>query len=262
MHSIKSGVHCDRINFFGHDARSLMTDELDEKILKTAEALFIRYGYDKTTLLDVAREADISRSTLYARWSRKETLFMALVWHSSRRYVADWIARVEADPEGGGFGSLYRHALLALEEDAFVKALMGQNRRILGSVLQRPEMRSVIRNRLEMGGQMLRQFQACGVIRPDVDLEALAYLIQSLQYGMLHIDAVLPAESSPSWDRVSLVMVEVLERSLTPANGGNRDAGKEIVRAMLGQMLALIDQAQSVSQADAAERPQKKGKDA
>jgi AcrR family transcriptional regulator len=50
-------------------------------ILDAASATFIRYGYRKTSMDDVAREAEISRQALYAYFTDKETLFRESMQH-------------------------------------------------------------------------------------------------------------------------------------------------------------------------------------
>ena len=40
-------------------------DDIEKRILSATEELVLRFGPDKTTMDEIAREADISRSTLY-----------------------------------------------------------------------------------------------------------------------------------------------------------------------------------------------------
>ena len=50
-----------------------------KQLLDAALACFIRYGYAKTALDDVAQEAKVSRSLLYAYFSDKKDLFISLI---------------------------------------------------------------------------------------------------------------------------------------------------------------------------------------
>ncbi len=50
----------------------------NEKILKSAEGAFLRYSVKRTTMNDIAREAGVSRQTLYNAFSNKEEILRAL----------------------------------------------------------------------------------------------------------------------------------------------------------------------------------------
>jgi AcrR family transcriptional regulator len=51
---------------------------LGDRALEAAVAVFSRYGYQRTSMADVAREAGISRAALYLRHKDKAALFQAL----------------------------------------------------------------------------------------------------------------------------------------------------------------------------------------
>lgn len=50
-----------------------------ETILDAAERLFVRYGYRKSSMDDVAREAGTAKGTVYLHYAGKEALFRALL---------------------------------------------------------------------------------------------------------------------------------------------------------------------------------------
>ncbi len=58
-----------------------MSDNRDKKIiiLKAASALFVKYGYTKTALDDIAKEAHIGKGTIYYHFPDKEELFVEVV---------------------------------------------------------------------------------------------------------------------------------------------------------------------------------------
>src|SRR5262249_18658541 len=51
-------------------------------ILEAAAGIFLRYGFKKTSMDDVARAAGISRQGLYLYFQTKEALFKAIVTHT------------------------------------------------------------------------------------------------------------------------------------------------------------------------------------
>ena len=58
--------------------------ELYDRILMTAEKLFIRYGYAKTSLKLIAEKCYISKSNIYRYFSSKEAIYETLVGEARR----------------------------------------------------------------------------------------------------------------------------------------------------------------------------------
>ena len=64
-----------------HDERQ----QREEQILDAAAALLVRWGYRKTTIDDVAREAGVGKGTIYLHWKDKNELFRAAIWRASEQ---------------------------------------------------------------------------------------------------------------------------------------------------------------------------------
>ncbi len=227
-----------------HSAGS--NDVIEQRILAAASRFISQFGFDKTTMNDIAREAGVAKSTIYLRYKTRDALFEALLWAETRQFITDWLNAIEADPDGGTFSNIYKHALVLLRASPFMVSLFGRDRRVLGSYLQKWEKHGVIDQRLEMGRVFLRQLQAVGAIRQDLDIEVVAYVVNSMQYGFLKINEVIPAEQTPPVDAVSEVMVEMLDGLLTPPDGGDSEAGKAVVQQMVIQMRAMVDQLEAL----------------
>lgn len=52
-----------------------MSESTSDGILDSSLAVFCRYGFQKTSMLDIARAAGISRATLYLHFKNKEDIF-------------------------------------------------------------------------------------------------------------------------------------------------------------------------------------------
>lgn len=61
------------------------TDARRESLLQAAIGVFLRYGYKKTSMDDLARAADLSRQGLYLHFATKEALFKEAVILLSRQ---------------------------------------------------------------------------------------------------------------------------------------------------------------------------------
>lgn len=67
---------------------SVLSDDTEVargQILKAAESMFQRYGLAKTTMDDIAKEAGVSRPTVYRYFGDRDTLITALIEVRSRR---------------------------------------------------------------------------------------------------------------------------------------------------------------------------------
>ena len=53
--------------------------EREQRILDAAANLIAHYGYDKTTVDEIAREAGVSKGAIYLHFKSKEDLFEALL---------------------------------------------------------------------------------------------------------------------------------------------------------------------------------------
>jgi len=216
---------------------------IEARILEAAGQAFIHYGYDKTTMDDIARAAGVSKSAIYARWKNKDALLEAVLWHEGQRYTAEWLARVEADPAGGTFHGIYRHALAALKDNPMMAAIMRRDRRLLGSYLRRASVENLFRQRMALLRFFLKGLQDAGAVRQDVDVDVVAYAANCLSYGYLMMGEIVPPEETPPLDDTLAVMVEMLERLLTPPDGGDSEAGKQVVRAFMAQIRERVEAA-------------------
>ena len=61
--------------------------EREQRILDAASRLIAHYGYDKTTVSDVAREAGVSKGAIYLHWKSKTALFEALLFRETGWHV-------------------------------------------------------------------------------------------------------------------------------------------------------------------------------
>lgn len=74
-------------------------DRKTDHILDAALPVFVRFGFRKTSMADIARAADISRASLYLTFNSKEDLFRAGSLRAHARTMAN-VAAVLAGPGG------------------------------------------------------------------------------------------------------------------------------------------------------------------
>src|SRR5690349_23860201 len=86
--------------------------ERADRILDAAAELMLRWGYNKTTIDDIARYAGVAKGTIYLHWKTREDLFTALMQREYIRLAEDIKQRVVSDPEGGTLRGITKHTML------------------------------------------------------------------------------------------------------------------------------------------------------
>lgn len=210
-------------------------------ILDAAAELFGHYGYDKTTVSDIARAAGISKGAIYLHFASKEALLEALILREMERYARTWLARIEADPQGGTIGGMYKNSLYALNDNPFMSAILRKDGRVLGTYLRRGG------NLLQdLGGEQagspryrfVKQMQEAGALRDDLSPQVIAHIMNMLSYGLVSMDEVVPREEIPATDELIEGIALLMDRALTPESGGDSTAGKAIVRQIFAETAA------------------------
>ncbi len=215
-------------------------EERENRILDAAAQLITHFGFTKTTIGDIANEAGISKGTLYQHWDSKEALFDALVWRETWRYTDETLRLIEADANGGTITGLFKNALLALQENGFLRALLAKDHQRIASQLL-AQFEDFYPRRYEMLKGMLTQMQAVGAVREDVDIQTVAYLMNVYNYGFLKINEVMPKEQCPEFDTSVQVIADIFDHYLTPPDGGNSEAGKQIIHGFIAMAKQQVE---------------------
>jgi AcrR family transcriptional regulator len=72
-----------------------------ELIIEAANKLFVTYGYDRTTVEEIAKEAGISKAGLYLEFKTKEDILQAVIRGFARQEIARfemWAAEPNVSP--------------------------------------------------------------------------------------------------------------------------------------------------------------------
>jgi len=157
------------------------------QIMAGADAVFNRLGFDAASMNDIAREAGVSKGTLYVYFESKEELFVALLGEQRERHAEDLFAALSDDPD-------LDHALFLLAKR--IATLLCQDRvitayRIVISVTER--MPAIGQRFFEMGPQrsalqlaaLLETRAAAGEIRIEDSTLAAAQFLELAQAGLV-----------------------------------------------------------------------------
>jgi AcrR family transcriptional regulator len=172
------------------------TDELGERLLQSAAAVFARQGYDGTKIMDVVREAGLSTGAVYGRFrSKNELLRQAIVRRSATTArldlegvdrVADLIAQLAMRTDGpliDAEAMRLEAYVTARREPEVAQAIAEANDRWRASV-----------------APLVEAAQHDGTVAGGIDPQSVLFLVRILHLGLLlHRGSGLPGPDGDAW---------------------------------------------------------------
>jgi AcrR family transcriptional regulator len=214
----------------------------EQRILEAAGALLARWGYLKTTVEDVAREAGVGKGTIYLHWKDKTALFRAAIWHASKQVTEDMMRRVTTDPEGGQFYRLWTHGMVAVYANPLLAAVMSGRTDILRGLVDSLDAGTVS----ELFGNseaQIERLQEVGLIRSDLPPRIVSFFITSLKIGIIDAASFAPAVRAPTPDELTEALSDLMRRWLEPERPpADSTIGKRIIGEWLEQTNAIFGQ--------------------
>jgi AcrR family transcriptional regulator len=199
----------------------------EERLLDAAAALLVRWGYRKTSIDDVAREAGVGKGTIYLHWKDKKDLFRAAIWRANHQVSEDLKQRIAADPEGGLPHRLWMHSMLAAHTNPLVAAqIRGQSDLFQGLIgTFDPKARQQLVGNADT---YVVQLQQAGLIRADLPVPVITYLLAALKMGIISAPELVGQENMPSMEQLAVALSDLLRRWLEPEQlPSDTSAGKQ-----------------------------------
>ncbi|GAC1388595.1 MAG: helix-turn-helix domain-containing protein [Ktedonobacteraceae bacterium] len=199
-----------------HEARG-------ERILEAAAELIARWGYKKTTIDDIAKQAGVAKGTIYLHWKTREELFKAVLVHEELKLMEDMKQRIASDLEGATLHGMLKHATLATMKHPIWKAVLTRDTEMLGALVQDE---TVTQRSIENFKVYFKVLHEQGLIRSDLDMKQLVYLVNAITIGFLLIDPFLPAEFKVTDEIAVDLLADTIKRtfvSRVPATAEKQD---------------------------------------
>lgn len=192
---------------------------LRERVLDAVEVCFLRHGIRKTTVEDVAREAHLSRMTVYRLFSNRDALFQSVIFRHAERFtvaMTEHLAKFSTGDEQLFEGIVY--ALRELPKGPLHSIFFGPD-----AALMTTRFAITSDNLLRMGtyllAPMLEPARAQGRLRKGVTLA------QVQEWLVRVILSFLMVQGSDEWDGEavrhmtrSFILPSVLKENLSDAN--------------------------------------------
>jgi AcrR family transcriptional regulator len=222
-----------------HGSSSAPDDSRRQRILDAAYALLLSVGYDDATTNAIAAATHLSKATIYSWWERKEDLFAELIGRETVRLLDDWLARVEADPQGGTLRALYQHGFLALDANPVMRALYSRESQVLGSFVRRRGL-AVYTPRYLASLQTVRALQDAGILRRDVPPDVVNHVFLVLQVGLIAVGEVFDPAHFPPLESVARLIADLMQSALGPQTPVDPEAAKAAIRIHFSRLRSMI----------------------
>jgi AcrR family transcriptional regulator len=195
-----------------------------QRILDAAAVLILRWGYNKTTIDDIARQAGVAKGTIYLHWKTREDLFAALMKREKAELAADVQQRIAADPSGATLRGLLKHSALALMQRPLMKAVLLRDMDVIGKLAHSEQASAAYLERLAGFTTYLEVLRAHDLVRTDLSLRAQVYMVSAIFMGFFLVAPLAPDEFMLSDQERAELMAETVHRAFEPGQPGSSDA--------------------------------------
>lgn len=164
--------------------------EKPDQILEAAAKRFALFGFRRTVMDDIARDAGIAKGSLYLHAASKEDLFLRTV-RQERALLADAAreaAGAETDPRQAIRALVVRLLALLEERPLMGRLMIGDPELGLGPDLQQQLAQHCDEDRelMAVTAAVIQGGVDRGIFRPDLSLEASVTLVVSVFHIHLH----------------------------------------------------------------------------
>ena len=217
--------------------------ERAERILDAAAALIQRWGYNKTTIDDIARQAGVAKGTIYLHWKTREALFQALLTREYLTMLEQFLQHLASDPESATLHGITRQAFLIPMTRPLIKGMMLGDTDMLGELAHREysDPASVTQRRLEMGRVYMELLRSKGLVRTDISIQAQIHMLLAISIGFLVADRFLPDEYKLSPQESADLLAETAQRTFEPGEPVPFEKVQEMQTIFMQLLNQLVD---------------------
>ena len=161
----------------------------EQKLLKAALSLFVRKGYNGTSVDEITRTAEVTKGALYGHFKSKADLVLKLIDEFKVRFVHEMIESTERE-KLNALGKLHKiltyNARLVLEDQALCVLPTFMTFELKEHDKFEIALKNVYQEYKVYITKIIEQGQKEGDFKQDLDPELAALVFMSLHDGILH----------------------------------------------------------------------------
>ncbi|MBE3561499.1 MAG: TetR/AcrR family transcriptional regulator [Ktedonobacteraceae bacterium] len=225
--------------------RATKRQEREQRILDTAAELLQRWGYRKTTIDDIARQAGVAKGTIYLHWKTREELFETLLIREWLKIAQEFQRRMREHPEGFTLSAVAHHAVSLIMGNPLIKDIITGNSDLLEALSHLPVSDEIIQMRVMMGKAYIELLREYGMVRTDMPVEQQIKLLLALSTGFLIGNTVLPENLRFPPEAMADMLAEVIRRTFEPSELPAPEAVQEVTHTLEQMLQQLIERIQA-----------------
>ncbi len=196
------------------ESQDTRRQERAQRILDAALTLVLRWGYNKTTIDDIAGQAGVAKGTIYLHWKSREELFEALIQRERAEVARDIQQRITQDPEGWTLRGIVKHSALATMKRPLIKALFLSDQDVLGKLAHKEIGSAAYAERLAGFKAYLELLRQHGLVRTDLSVQEQVQVWSAALAGFFLAAPLMPTEFTLSDEATADLMAEMVHRTL------------------------------------------------
>lgn len=220
------------------NAKSVTESRLD-RILDSAADLLVRWGYQRVTVEDVAKQAGIGKGTVYLHFRSKEALFLAVLLRVQQAVGAGMAERMRADPRHTLPSRMISSSYRSLAEDPVTHRIYFGDAETLGRLAHEAAetLGELSARRDAVFAEHLTLLREAGLLRAELDPASARYVLSAVSTGFFLTDSLaLPAAPADLEVRARL-----LEHSLAAALETGGEPSRQLADRVAARYQSLID---------------------
>ncbi len=212
-----------------------------DRILDAAAELMLRWGYNKTTIDDIARLAGVAKGTIYLHWKTREDLFLALMRREYVRLVEDIQQRIAGDPDGATLQGITKHSMLATLKNPLMKAVLLRDTDLLGEWTRNEYASKTYSQQLEQSFALFELVRSRGLMRDDIDVRKFVYMLDAITVGFLVIEEYMPEDFHYSDEEVVEMTAEAVRRTFEPSPHSAAQPDEKTKQELANSLVSSLD---------------------
>lgn len=216
------------------NADPVISSDRGRQILDAAAELVQRWGYQRVTVDDVARQAGVSKGTVYLHFRSRTWLFLCVLMRESIGLVDELVSAIGRVPAAALIAEQVRSTYLAVQQRPLLLAVYTRDGEMLGKLLNDGQTAPLHAWNAELAGDLFRLLRAHGLLRTDLDVDTQCQIVGAVQTGFyLHRPALGTAE------QVAAALHHAVHTAVEPTGPPDPDALAAVAPAVTARYRAF-----------------------
>ncbi|GAA5150507.1 TetR/AcrR family transcriptional regulator [Pseudonocardia eucalypti] len=190
-------------------------NERAARILDATAELVLRWGSKRVTIEEVAKRAGIGKGTVYLHFESRAWLFMCVLMRESLELMDQLAGEIERNPAALLPDEQARLTFLEVQRRPLLLAMFSRDGELLGEMAQDPAVGPLRGIKGELADDMFGVLREHGLLRTDLDVETIRYLVGAIQTGF-YLYPPVPGSIGDDPERAASALAHAIRSAVQP----------------------------------------------